>query len=385
MKIDKKYYPMIGLAGGIVLLLIIIMVVMLLFNTGNQSFQAIEARMLAAAQNYYQSKGDELPKRLGEQVEVDISKLVSEGYMKDISTYREGTSCTGKVIVSKFSGGYSYTPNLKCGQEYKTSLLVDKLLSNVVTSGDGLYKLENIMKPSVGVTLNLDETGYDLTTNPALGGYIFRGLQINNYIKIDDAIYRVIKIDKNNDMYIIQSSSTNVYLFFDDRYNSQFDAKVGYNAFATSGIKRELNKLYNSVPKTSVLRTKAVPKNLCVGGRFAESVGTDGKYECSKVVKDQYIAFLPAFDVMNASLSEACTKLIDKDCANDNSVISDTNTFTLTPDLEQSSHIYVYDDYSGFNAQEANLTSDIYPTMFLSNTVVYVSGNGSEENPYIIK
>lgn len=385
MKIDKKYYPMLALAGGLILLLIILVLVMILLKGGNQSYAFIEAKIISAAQNYYANKNEELPKNLGEQSTVDLATLVSGGFMNDVSSYRKGASCQGKVVVTKFAGGYSYNPNINCGEDYKTVLLVDKLLDDVVTSGDGLYKFDAVAKVSPGISLNLDNDGYDLSTNPSLGGYIYRGLQPNNYVSIDKNIYRIVKIDKNNDMHIILNTQLNEYKAFDNRYNSDVESKVGFNDFATSLIRRDLNNKYNNFEKDSIIKTRTVPKNICIGGRLPDDIGTDGKIECSKVVKNQYIAFLPAFDVMNASLSSNCNKISSKECINDNFIITDASTYTVTPNLENSSTVYIYGDYTGFEAKEANQGKNIFYTLFLSNTARYEAGDGSLANPYIIK
>ena len=234
--------------------------------------------------------------------------------------------------------------------------------------------------------LLLDEDGYDLSLNPLLGGYVFKGIDVNNYISIDDVLFRIIKIDKNKDMELLSVSEAYNYFSFDDRYNSDFNSKNGYNDFNESAVKRNLMKdIYKEFDKRGILATKTVPKNICVGGRAQNELGSDGKAECSQVLKNQYIAFLPAFDVMNASLSPLCLKTTDFECANLNYITEEDTSFTITPDVYGSSNIYIFGNSSALESEQANITLSTSYTIFLSNRVLYDSGDGSESKPYKVK
>lgn len=384
MKIDKKYYPMLALAGGIVLLLIIIVIVMLIANGGNKSYSYIENKMLSAAQSYYSENMGLLPKDVGDQSKVDLSTLVSGSYMKEPSDYKEGASCSGEVIVTKISAGNDYVVNLKCGEDYKTKFLLDVLVDNVVTSGEGLYNFDDVAKAS-NVTLQLDEDGYDLSENPLLGGFVYRGKAVKNYIKIGEVIFRIVKIDKNGDFLIVldgkHRSSTTVY---DDSYNSITEKRDGYSDYSKSNMKSTLNKLYDALSDDSMLKEKVVPKNICIGGRLSSDYGSDGKHECSKVFKGQNIAMLSAFDVMNASLDPACASLNTKECINYN-YLFDYSMMTMTPTLENNYQVYAFDTYNGFRPTKLTNRRNFYYTLSLSNRVLYVSGDGTKDNPYIVK
>lgn len=386
MKIDKKYYPMIAVTGGVLLLLVIIVVVFMMVKSGNKSYVFIENKMVNAAQAYYKENAAELPKELGEQVEIDISRLIAASYMQEISEYRKDETCSGRVVVTKVEKGNDYTPDLNCGSNYKTVFLVDKLLGKVVTEGDGLYAFQDAMTASKRPDLLLDPDGYDLASNPLLGEYVYRGIDVNNYINIDGLTFRIVKIDKNNDMVLLFVSGGLKYYSFDKRYNSDFNERCGYNNFNQSSIKRTLvNDIYKNYEKNGVLASKTVPKNICIGGRTETERGSDGKAECSQVLKNQYIAFLPVFDVMNASLSPLCTKTTDLECSNLNYIVEDVTSFTITPNVYESSSLYIYSDYDAIESLKANTSLSPAYTIFLSNRVLYASGDGSEAKPYKVK
>ncbi len=384
MKIDKKYYRMLYIVAAVVLLLIFAMVIMFLQGSGSKSYTLIENTMVSAAQKYYSSKPEELPKNAGETTSVDASKLISEGYMKDFIQYNKNASCTGKVYVSRLSNGYNYIGSLNCGKSYYTKFLVDKLLEKVVTEEDGLYEFSSVARPS-GVKLALDEEGYDLETNPLLGGYIYRGRFVDNFIKLHDKLYRIIKIDKNRDLQIMYYKNDPGTSYYDSTYNSYTGDNSGFNDYKKSVMKVVLDNFYKSIPNDSLLKTKTVPKNICMGGVFNRTTSTDGNMECSKVMKNQYVSFIPVFDVLNASLSNECTEVSSMQCGSYNYITdSFSGAFTITPHLEENYLIYRIRG-GGVTPLAASETSNLNYVMYLSNTVIYVSGDGTEEKPYIIK
>ena len=89
--------------ASVVGVIVVIIIVLLLFIGGgskNLSFEEIENRIVTSGKSYYEDNEDKLPKK--GQIELNVSTLVSEGYMNELSTYtEEGTSCSGKLIVTK--------------------------------------------------------------------------------------------------------------------------------------------------------------------------------------------------------------------------------------------------------------------------------------------
>ena len=100
--------------------------------------------------------------------------------MKPLAEYvGEDKTCSGVVQVEKSGTNYLYVPYLNCGDDYVTLELYRKVLANetIVTSGYGLYQ-----------------------TN---GSYVFRGEVVNNFVKLGESMWRIVKITSNNTMYLI--------------------------------------------------------------------------------------------------------------------------------------------------------------------------------------
>ena len=139
-----------------------------------------------------------------------LEKLIELKYLED---YSELKSCTGSVTVENIDGSYEYNSYLDCGDKYNSKVLLKQIMSDnsVVTTDSGLYNMNN--------------------------EYVFRGEKVNNYVKFGDRIWRIVKIDSNNDIVLILNDSFNYTRGWDDRYNYDLGYESGYNIYEKSRIK----------------------------------------------------------------------------------------------------------------------------------------------------
>ena len=131
--------------------------------------------------------------------------------MKDLSEYRsDGDTCTGSVRVRKLETEYIYVPYLNCGESYITKELHSKVVEDnpVVSSGDGLYA-----------------TG---------GNYVFRGEVVNNYVKLENDLWRIVKITSDGSIMLINANGLRINQPWDDRYNSTREFTSGINNYSVS-------------------------------------------------------------------------------------------------------------------------------------------------------
>ncbi len=368
-RIDRKMLMMLGVLGAVILIIVVAIIVVSLTSGGKLSYSKIENKMVEAAEKYYRDNANSLPSAVGDEVEIDVSTLASGGYMRNLSEYNN-SSCSGKVLVGKVSNGYDYVASLDCGEDYKTRFLVDKLLENVATSGNGLYKMEDVVRKQ---TNSID--------NDLMSGYIYRGEVVNNFVKMDKVLYRVVKIDGNNDLMMFATNliENNVY---DDRYNSSIQDNYGYNDYKVSRAYENLQRAYEEKPSTDLIKTKAVGKDICVGKRSDTDTATDGSLECSDVLENQYYSLLPMYDYMNASLDKGCTTALSQECNNYN-YLSQYHTWMMTGATSSSYEAYKL----GTSLQKSRTYTNggIRFVNYLSKRLVYVSGSGTELDPYIVK
>ena len=195
--IKLKMFKFMGfIVIGVIILLLILFIASKFSVQKKYTYSDVESIMKNAAISYFKDFPESLPSEDGNIVEIDSSNLIAEGKMKDFSQYiPDGDTCKGSVLVEKINSEYLYTPYLSCGDNYITVELYKKVVSDnsVVTSGYGLY--------SVG------------------GGYVFRGETVNNYVKLGNSLWRIVKITSNNNLVLISSDGLPYSKPWDNRYN----------------------------------------------------------------------------------------------------------------------------------------------------------------------
>lgn len=368
--IDKKYIKFGLISIGIIIAIIVILVLVRVFITSKLSYSELESKMRDVAISYYKNHEDLLPKTEDTEVTLTSEKMVNDELMKPFEKYikNDSVTCSGKVIVTNNNGNYLYTPYLDCGKEYKTTTLVETLIDNknIVDNGDGLYNMGNY--------------------------YLYRGENVNNYIEFAGEKWRILKINNDGTIKIIQNGITTIdkdkTFLYDDRYNQEKNSNVGFNNFNVSRIKDVLNKIYDSNKFNDLEKSYIVSKNLCIGARNNTETNTSGSVECSTVTDSKYpLGLIQVNEYMQASLDSNCTDSTKKECSNYNFLASTSNDFwTITPYNSKYSNTYeVYVIYKSLYYDTASRNKELKLVTNLSSHSLYSSGDGSEEHPYVIK
>ena len=362
----RKLIYILSVVMGIMVLFIVIIALVSSCSNKTLSYDKIENTLKTAALSYFEDNGSSLPNEESASVTIDSNTLTTGGYMKNLSELvEEGASCSAKVIVTKNGDNYLYSPILNCGDKYLTTKLIDIIMKDnqVTTTGAGLYKIDNL--------------------------YVFKGEYINNYIQLDSNLWRIIDIDAEGYARLIYAgkNTENTYVW-DDRYNIDKGENVGINDYSVSRIKDTLIALDNNNNNQYV--TEETKKNLayrtwCVGKRSSENKDINNNEECSVTVSGQLFGLPYVKDYINASIDSNCKNIDDESCSNYNYLLSSSlSSWTLTGSKEKSYKAYTV-SRSGYSITDASNDKSIRPTVYLSNNVIYASGDGSQENPYKIK
>ena len=359
----KKLMKIMLIVIGVLVIILIIILIMSLFTGRNKSYEDIETELENAAKEYYEVQSGLLPQEEGETVTVNASTLAEKGYMDPLSELRSDEDCTGRVEVTKINGEIIYTPYLECGDNYVTKELYRAVLEQgLVTTGTGLYDLN--------------------------GEKVYRGEVVNNYVQLDNTLFRIVKITANNQILLItndvlDSSS----LSYDDRYNSDRNYNSGINDYRVSRIKSSLEEIYNGNTLLSNNdKEKLTTFNLCVGKRSEEeSINTNGA-ECSDVLNNQMIGLLTVSDFLNASLDSNCKRTVDRSCQNYNYLrLSDAEWWLLTANNANTYQAYAVRTYGYIESFNASNMKRIRPTVMLNSNAMIKSGDGSANSPYVLK
>ena len=330
-----------------------------------QSYEEVENIMLKAAKRHISKNEKVLPKSINEIVTISADDLVRTEEMKEISEYikDDSISCTGKVNITNVNNNYRYIPDLDCGKNYKTLKFINyiKEKNPIVESGNGLYNINEEL--------------------------VFRGDNVNNYLKLSDKIYRIVKFSNDEAVIIYTEKADNI--IWDDRYNVEKSSTIGINDYSVSKIREYLDNLYKG---TTILnknteidnRTLVVAYNLNIGKRTSKDTDKTGELEKSAVIENQFIGLLPLYDFLNASLDTNCTASTSAPCMNYNYLSKyQQNWWTMTSTSLNTYNVYKISKNASLNS--ANSTAVPRHVFHLAKDAIYVSGDGTKENPYIVK
>ncbi len=362
----KKLMRIMLIVVGVLVLLLVVILIISLFSNGNKTYEEIEEDLKNAAMEYYEVQSGLLPREEGETVTVRASALIDAGYMKPLSELREGENCSGRVEVTKIGDNMVYTPYLDCGDNYTTKELYKAVLEQgIVTSGNGLYDMN--------------------------GEKVYRGDNVNNYVQLDNQMFRIVKVTSDNKiLLILNEMDSTLSTYYDDRYNPDRMFNSGFNDYRISRIYEYLDRLYNNKLSVTILssndKTKLTPFNLCIGKRASTDTTNNNSLECSDVLENQMIGLLTASDFMNASLDANCRATTNKSCQNYNYLrLRETEWWLVTSNSLNNYEAYVVKSAGYIDENQASGYKKIRPTVMLNNNVMIKSGDGSASNPFVLK
>lgn len=355
---------MLIIAGGMIFLLLLLFIISS-FST-HYTYEQVEGIMKRAAESYFKDHPESLPQREGSGVEIDTSNLVAAGKMKSLSNYLDD-ACTGKVQVQKIDNDYIYVPYLNCGTSYSATEFYTKVTTDnpIVSSGYGLY-VNN-------------------------GNYVFRGEQVNNYVKLDKDIWRIVKITPNRNMVLVLDNSS-ISQAWDDRYNVEKAYVAGNNQYSLSRIQETLKRIYTSPQEkkgelilTDSDRAKMVSFDMCVGKRTSTDESKNNTEECKEKYPSQKVGLLTLSDYLYASIDPNCKNATSKACKNYNYLTIKLDWWLATPSTTNTSSVFVVSRLGNAEERDAATYAIVRPVITLNSNVFYKSGSGSESDPYELR
>lgn len=358
----KKLYLVIGF---LVLIVVILFGGAYIYNKFfyKRSYTEIEDIMVAASKNYLSNHPKKLPQNYNDTINLTDSDLVSAEEMDTIAEYLkdEDTACKGSVTVTNINGKYRYTPSLDCGNKYKTISFINYIKEVVPTveSGNGLYNINEEL--------------------------VYRGDNVDNYIKFSGNTYRIVKF--SNDSAVIIYTEKGETATWDDRYNNEKQTNLGINDYSVSRIKDTLDGIYEGTSYiSSDNKLLVIAHNLNIGKRASSDTDKTGGLEKSAIIENQFIGLLPMYDYLNASLDSNCTTSTSASCMNYNYLSKYRyNWWTITANNKNTHQVYLISGSSSALSYTTSSSAYLRPVLYLSKDALYVSGDGTSNNPYIVK
>ena len=75
---------------------------------------------------------------------------------------------------------------------------------------------------------------------------ILGNLNVDNYVKLDNSLWRIVKITANDEVVLISQDGAGYATAWDDRYNEAKEYDAGINQYGVSRMREFLNKLYTN-------------------------------------------------------------------------------------------------------------------------------------------
>lgn len=368
---DKKLYFYTVVLVGIIILIILITLIVKLIIGKRMTYEQIESVMVQSTKKYAESTNMLLENDSFNKV-IKTSTLIQKEYMKEFKKYnRKAELCTGTVTITYNGDKFLYTPYLDCGKDYKTKYLNDIIKNSKLTDNkEGIY--------------------------PVGDYYIYKGENPNNYIKFADELWRIVKVENDGTIKIMQVNSNFDRTVFDDRYNSSCPERkyncAGFNNFETSRLKDYMLEIfeigyenYKYEFELSNFEKKIINhQQLCIGGVSEDLKLTAGYPECSLKTEKKYpFDFIKLNEYIMPSLDSGCKGINDPECTNYNYMIDNASYWTITPTDQNTYQVF----YINLLPDTSYVSSEkrFCFVMNLNKNTLYKSGKGTEESPYIIK
>ena len=352
--------------GMLVLLLLLFLVSKI--GSKKYTYESVEEVMKTAAESYFKDHTKSLPASEDQLVEIAVENLVAAEKMKDLDEYLgEGHGCTGKVQVKKVGDNYVYTPYLTCGDKYSTKFLAETIANdeNLVGNGYGLYLLNN--------------------------NYVYRGETVNNYLKLEAKLWRIVKVNQDKTITIILDERSDFSYPYDNRFNQQGGYEFGINNFQASRVREQLQKMmkttdsedYENYLLSDQDKTHIVNYDICVGKIGYNDTIHDNSIECTQTINDN-IGMLTVSDYMNASIDPDCNRVSSESCQNYNYLGNSQAYWLISPSNQ--------DTYTGYLVSGGTIrltTTNEYnmlrPVITLASNTLISGGTGTETDPYVVK
>ncbi len=361
---NKRMLIIMGIIlGAFVLLMIIISIIS---SRGPISFDRILVRLETAAREYYEDNLEEIGLEKGASMVITTTRL-DEDYMRPLHTMvEEGVSCHGEVHVYRLADEVGFFPLLDCGADFRSKTLADVILENeeVVEKGSGLYEMN-------------DE-------------YVFRGELVDNYVEFADNLWRILSIDEDNRIRIIDMERP-WRVNWDDRLNTETWRRDGVNNFLDFDTQHSNMKYYldRVIEQQHYLGSSDLQKlvyvDLCIGDRETDETDMTGKVECREVAEDSVAGLLAIYEFLRISLEEECKHTGSVACENYNFLAKEGgSTWTITPIADTTDRVY-YITPERVASSPASRRRPIRPVFTLNENILFTRGEGTEENPYVVE
>lgn len=335
---NKKAFTLIELIAVVAILGLIASIVMpavssIIRSTRDKAYNSQVEIIIKAAKAWGVEHVNELPNEGEQPFNLELSVLTTEGYISSddiIDPRNKKKNLSGYVEIKYESNQYTYV--------YKESSKAKSLSKSIISKS---------RKSSI---LNLQNG-------------IYKGKDVNNYLKFNDMLWRIISVNDDGTIKIVSDNKI---------ASLPFDTNGGFN-FEKSSINNYLNNdFYSNLSNSSLI----VSNKYCL--KFQD--------ECDSNLVTK-VSLLSANDFINASDNLKCVTGVEQECVSSNYLATYSLTngpeYTLTT-INNKVFVISNGKLDGINFNSTSLLN-VRPVITIGSNAKVTAGNGSIDNPYEIR
>ena len=218
--------------------------------------------------------------------------------------------------------------------------------------------------------------------------YVYRGANVNNYIRFSNKIWRIISIEPDDSIRLID---------YTHNENRIWDATT--SVWGSSTLKEYLNNNYlpEIADSTKLISGKwsAVIIEPVNNAYSAQDYKTYEEDNDSDIASYAMVGLPSIYDYMNATTAEACrtNMLANRDCSswlsnykswtiNKANVTTNNKAYSMPFTVTTNNNVTTYNN---FKINDITTANGIYPIIVLNRNNFIKSGSGTVSDPYVLR
>ena len=317
-----------------------------------------------------------------DEVIFDTDDIVSNNEILKLNRLDAGVTARYKVVFKQ-----SKKNKFKCVLKVINESLVTQTFADLILLNNDI----SLAKTNVGEQPATLKEGLIGSEDNYGTTYYFRGNISNNYVKIDDDMYRVVRINGNGTVRLVLDDVIS-YKFTYNR--NSFDTAYKYASLSNSSLKDDLNHWINE--RYSEYMSSFAQDSFCTdltfdnhsNGVYYSNTHTRIFYneptlKCSGEIYNGLVGMLSIDEIMFAGATRGES---NKSFYLYNKTIEDSYLTNSAFYINADNHVYMMTVLSsGKMSAGASVTDEVFirPVINLS-TAAKIKGNGTLDDPYIL-
>ena len=221
----------------------------------------------------------------------------------------------------------------------------------------------------------------DLTNGANDNNYRYSGSNPNNYVKFNNELWRIIGVI-NGKVKIIRNEAITTRTYTDNNKNDYVESSL-YNYLNGEYLNNTLVDVADAIDNNYwyVPSDKEIVNTLTANGVYSLELGENSNAYGAIYSK---VGLLYISDYAYAAAPGDWVKKVNEYNTANNWLKNGTNMWTMVRDFNNIKNFFYIDTNGNVASGEITNTYSVRPVVVLNNSNRYISGSGSETDPYII-